>query len=761
MLRRARWLILLAIVAIAATVGSVFFIQKEVLRRNKPTVSKPLPFNSSASANLWEYEMKSGDNSKLLIRAAHFEQVKDPPVFQLDGLEMEIRKADGSSFNLIKSAKATFDQNAGTMLAPGDVEITLGLPTDPAKPHGRVMKIRTSNVTLEVRSSKASTDRHADFEFDQGSGSCVGAMYDPQIHELEMQSQVRLDWLGKGPGKPPMHIEASKLLYRESSHEVFLSAPSRLSRGEFNVVAEDSVVFLNEKTQLDRVEARKAVGTDKQKTRQVDYQAGLLFLFLTPKGEVKKIEATEHARLKSVSPTTTTKVEADRLDLEFEAAEDGSILKHAIATGKGRVESQPVPRPGVPPQGARVLTSEAIDLVMREGGKEIERVETHAPGQVEFLPGKKGDPRRTMNGDRLQFTYAENNVIRSATAINVKTRTDSVDKKGKPVVTFTQSKGLSSEFDPKTGELLLLEQWDQFEYTQGAQRATAAHATLEQPAELIRLKGQARMWDETGSTTADEIQLDQKTGAMTATGNVNSVRMPDKQQSSGGMLSASEPLNARAASMTTANRNQRIRYDGSALLWQGNNRLRASTVLIDREAKTLNAAGNVVTEMPDQVSADAPTEKQKKKGNAYTIIRAPSLTYADKDKFADYTGGTTLERPNLLVKSRQLRAWFEDVPKKGGGSETRLDKVFCDGAVDIKESTPGKEKNGSSEHAEYYPEEERFLLTGGNPMVVDAKRGTSRGAVITWYSRQDLLEVDNSGAGPAVSRVNQDKKKKK
>jgi lipopolysaccharide export system protein LptA len=87
--------------------------------------------------------------------------------------------------------------------------------------------------------------------------------------------------------------------------------------------------------------------------------------------------------------------------------------------------------------------------------------------------------------------------------------------------------------------------------------------------------------------------------------------------------------------------------------------------------------------------------------------------------------------------------------------------VFCDGAVDIKESTPGREITGGSEHAEYYPTEERFLLTGGNPVVVDSRRGTTRGAVITWYSRQDRLEVDNSGSGPAVSRVNQDKKKKK
>jgi hypothetical protein len=39
--------------------------------------------------------------------------------------------------------------------------------------------------------------------------------------------------------------------------------------------------------------------------------------------------------------------------------------------------------------------------------------------------------------------------------------------------------------------------------------------------------------------------------------------------------------------------------------------------------------------------------------------------------------------------------------------------------------------------------------------VGDAQRGTTRGAVITWYGRQDRMLVDNEGGGPAVSRVKQ------
>ena len=46
-----------------------------------------------------------------------------------------------------------------------------------------------------------------------------------------------------------------------------------------------------------------------------------------------------------------------------------------------------------------------------------------------------------------------------------------------------------------------------------------------------------------------------------------------------------------------------------------------------------------------------------------------------------------------------------------------------------------------------------MVLNGGNPVVTDSKRGTTRGAEIIWYSRQDKLTVDNTGGGPAVSRI--------
>jgi len=169
---------------------------------------------------------------------------------------------------------------------------------------------------------------------------------------------------------------------------------------------------------------------------------------------------------------------------------------------------------------------------MRPGGKELDKVVTHAPGQVEFLPSKKGDKRRQLNGGRINIDYAAGNAIEKFRAVDVTTRTESdpkdAKKDPKPVITVTKSKDLEAFFDPQTGQMTRMEQWNDFEYEEGTRRAKADRAILDSTRELITLENKARMWDETGSTSADRIVLEQQSGDMVALGNVASTRLPDR-----------------------------------------------------------------------------------------------------------------------------------------------------------------------------------------------------------------------------------------
>ena len=163
---------------------------------------------------------------------------------------------------------------------------------------------------------------------------------------------------------------------------------------------------------------------------------------------------------------------------------------------------------------------------------------------------------------------------------------------------LTQSKELLATFDPKTSELARLEQKTDFRYEEGTRRATADRATLEQAKDLITLEGSARASDPTGSAAADRLVMNQKSGDFVADGRVATTRLPDQKASSSALLSGAEVMQGRAQHMTSAENNQKLHYEGSAVVWQGANRVEADRIDIDRTRQVFEAHGKVVSSSP-------------------------------------------------------------------------------------------------------------------------------------------------------------------
>jgi lipopolysaccharide export system protein LptA len=520
------------------------------------------------------------------------------------------------------------------------------------------------------------------------------------------------------------------------------------------------------------VEARNAHGIDKLPKRQLDFSTQQSYVYFTPDSAIRQIqgrpnpsapEGPVQSRMVSSSATAWTTVTADLVDLDFNTDQSESLLHRVFANGKTRVETRAAGKPGTPSPPSRVLTSDIVEMFMRPGGEQIDNVKTHTPGQIDFLPVKPGDKKRRVNAERMYFQYAEGNMLKDFRGVNdviTRTETVSVDpatRKSKTTAATTKSVNMQADFDPKTGQMSRLEQWDNFEYQEEQKRARADRAVLDNDRQLITLRKNARAWDDTGSTTADEIVLDQNTGDTAAMGRVSSTRLRARKPAApgavAGLMDASEPLQARAERMSVTEKNQKIRYEGNALLWQGASRLQGDVVLIDQAANTLDAEGRVLSIVPDRRGAPPKAGAR----SIFSTITSDKLHYSEADSLAHYTGNAHLERPGLEVTSHEMRAFLRQEPASDGGKETKLDKLFADGDVKIVERTANRSRTGASEHAEYYLDEERVVLNGGNPVITDSQRGLSRGRLITWFARQDRLIVDNTGGGPSVTRI--DKKR--
>lgn len=762
-MRWTRPLLIIAILIILVGVGATYYSRLRDQNAGSPARPKSLADGTLAASQGWTYTHTAHGKPVVSVHADEIEETNG--TYHLKGVELHVFHKEGAQFDKVKSAQAEFDLNKGALFSGGDVEITMGVPAD-AEPSGRLMVIKSSGVTFDSKTGKAETDRPATFEFDQGSGKAVGAMYDPQIHELHMKGQVQLLWRGRDPKAKPMQVEAGNLIYREKDSKVLLGGPSKLVRDTLTLNAGPAVVSLVNGI-IQQVDTDHAQGTDDRPGRRIEYAADKLAMHMDENGEIKQIDGEQNARLTSHSDTAETTITSDRVNLDFNTANGDSVLGTALATGHSVAESKPVAKPGTEPADTRILRSDVIKTVMRPDGQEIDNVETASAGSLEFAPNRPGQPHRWMNGDRLWIKYGEKNQIQSFRSVNVATRTEkpkAPEAKQAPPPSLTWSKDLVADFDSK-GQLAKLDQTTNFRYEEGLRKAKADRAQLDQAKNLIHLTGGARVWDDTGSTDGDVIILDQKSGDFSADGNVNSTRLPDKKPdakkdgTNGGLLADDEPMHAKAKKMVSKDSNLQIRYEGNAVAWQSANRLQADVIEIDRDNSIVKAHGHVISQLfdkadssktePKDAAGGPPKPKPANTTPVFTIVKAPELIYNDEDRLAYYTGGVLLDRPGMKVKSQELKAFLRD----SDDDDSSLDHAFADGKVEIVQTALDRTRTGTSEHAEYYVDEAKVILETGAPQLVDSLKGLTKGRKLTWFSNDDRLLVDGAVGQPAQSKL--------
>jgi lipopolysaccharide export system protein LptA len=102
----------------------------------------------------------------------------------------------------------------------------------------------------------------------------------------------------------------------------------------------------------------------------------------------------------------------------------------------------------------------------------------------------------------------------------------------------------------------------------------------------------------------------------------------------------------------------------------------------------------------------------------------------------------------MKVKAREIRAFLRD-----NSDDSSLDHAFADGQVEIDQTAPGRVRTGTSEHAEYYVDEDKVILEGGSPQFVDSLRGNTHGEKLTWFSNDDRLLVNGIETKPVKSVI--------
>jgi len=759
-MRSLRWLLLVAMVLIAAAVAGIYHAQRLKQRSQRRPTPAAIPLDTKTIAPDFEWGQSANGLPAVKGFAKNMKQSADGSRLEYFDLEFRIYQKDGQHYDRVKSGYAQLTTSDHKLYSPGDAQITLDVPVAGTSPH-QLTSITTAAINFDSISGQAVTDRHVSFAFENGDGTATGATYDPSTHTLNFSHEVVMNLTGSGPNSKPMKVEADQLEWNEMTGVLHLLPWSRLTRDQTIINAGPSVVVLKDK-HIDYIDTVNAHGTDKQPERQIEYSADAVHVSYNDEHLMDKVTGLGNAKLVSHASGSQTTMTGNRVDLVLTGR---SILSSATAAGNGYLESKPVPDPRGNTPDTKILKADVLDLQMKPGGKDLDRVNTQAAGTLEFLPNQIARHRRLLKADRMVIVYGEKNEIQSfrtsfiSTPASTETYPSEEERKKKTpglATSLTSSRIIEATFDTN-GELKLMKQSEDFHYTEGDRKAQADNATLQNETNVMDLDKNARISDASGSTAADHIQMQQSTGDFDAKGHVSTTRLPESNKSESAMLDKDEPTLGTADRVVSANRNHLIHYMGNAVVWQTSNRIQADRVDIDRDKKTLVADGKVTTWFEDKpkTDADAPPRAAQPGQPAqptFTIVKAPHMVYTDEDRLANYTGGVDFWRPTLTVKSAALKAYLNP---EDSDADSRVNHAFGDGKVEIVQFVPAdsRQRVGNSEHAEYYTDEGKIVLTGGEPKLNDSKRGNTKGDKLTYYTDDNRLVIEGAPEKKAQSHL--------
>ncbi|HEX4164489.1 MAG TPA: LptA/OstA family protein [Bryobacteraceae bacterium] len=786
-MRRYSLILAVALVVISAVVGYTLKLRLDKARAQHAHPAPPMKTGLEGVASAGWHWWKNDDQTGRLItdvKAASFEGTHDPSTFELIDARLRMYDKSGSSYTFVQSERALFDEGTGVLRSEGLVHIVMNVPKDKnaedqAEANKRV-RVTTTGVVYETKTGKASTDQPASFVFTEGDGKAVGVAYDPNTKILHLKSQVALDWIGKGPATNKMHIETSDLIYKEAEGKIYMSPWSRMIRQSTRIEAHSTVVTL-ENHHLHEINGDHAVGSDVRDDRRTGYSADKMVAMFNDKGVLMEIRGDGNARVESGQTGAHTVLTGEHADLHFklETKQQGkntvqdSELSLVNADGHSVAISTPLPQPGVKLAETRILRSEHIELAMKPGGKDLQEIRTPSTAQLEFRPNRPDQAHRVVDAAHLRVIYGEGSYVDTLlawqavthtdkAAANVKVKTGPDGKPIPPSPALTWSDLMTVKFAPESNQVATIDQSGNFRYEEGARKAWAKQAYLEQSINRITLSDHARVLDDTGSATGDTIVMNQATGDMDAKGHVLSTHEPDKNQKPGtSMLDAGEPMQARADRMQTRDDNSKVFYEGNVVMWQGANRISADSIAIDRDARGLIAAGNVVSELLDNRTPGATTsdaaaatpDSAANTGPIFTNVYAPKLVYRDDTKVANYSDGVKLTRQKMTITAQDLQAFL--TPKSDKPSnESSLNHALATGKVTIHDViSPGRTRVGKGEHCEYYTKEDKVILNGGAPQMTDSFKGITKGMQLTYFSGDDHLIVDGKKAQVAFTKM--------
>ena len=726
-----------AIAAALAVLVAAGFYLRGIIKSQKPLAHLPkqIPENIARSGAGFTYSQSQGGKTLFTIRAASFQQFKNPGhpeggKAELHDVSIVVYDRNNNSSDQISGSEFLYDPQSGDMSANGEVQIDLEADASvsasagqqPAPETRNLIHVNTSGLTFNRKSGIAHTSQKIEFRFPGAKGSAVGATYNSHESVLTLSSAVRIVTTEKQNAM----ITAESATVRKDPREIVLHS-ARVEQPDRTLSADQVNILLRENSTVERVEGEGNLRAEAPGANGFKLNAaqGKLLLVGNNQPQSARISGNINFVKHGNSPANG---KAENIALGF--GPRGQIRQ---AQASGQVDLTQ----GAPGK-SQELRAAAVDLAVKNG-KQLEKAVT-SRGPAEIILSQQ-PATNTITAGQFEADFNSDNRLHSIVG-SPDARIVS-ETPGQPKRTAS-ARELTAAFRPD-GQIGSADLNGNFHYEEGQRTATADHAHYSVASETYSLAGNPRVQEGGIVLSADTLELNRKTGSAVGRGNVKTTYNDLKPQPGGGMLASSAPIHVTGSSVTASRAGTTAKYT-AARLWQGPNIVEAPSLTFNKSDRSLLAQGDQaarVTSVFLQVENNAkPTP---------VTVAADRLTYVDAERRASFSGKVEIHAADAVMNANTAQVLLRPGGGHPGSASGWLDRIVAEGDIRIQE----RDRKGQGSRLVYVAQEQKFVLTGSEghlPSIFDAEHGQISGNSLTFFTQGDRVLVGSGDSAPAGSQ---------
>jgi LPS export ABC transporter protein LptC len=788
----ARWSAAAALLLASLTAG-VYLQRNWVAYREKQKAPPPAPQNVTRSSNGLTFSKMEGNQKIFTVEASKATDYRDKDASLLEDVKITIFGKSGERHDTIHTQSCQYEKTGGNIACSGEVQLDLESKAEAerAAKNPEVMAqqkvhVETRGVLFNRASGMARTDQPVKFVFPNGNGEAVGIEYHSEEGALRLLKDVRFSLMAPGKesadknkqsaaAKEPVRVTGKSLDFERETRTMQLYGPveaeaqrARLHAGKLTLTldaafrAEKLVASAGANGKNPELESQGADGPTNLSAETITAQ-------LAPEGWLTKIEGAGNLQGSRRAGKETQGFRAEHGAMELWPKENQP--KELNLKGSVQLETQ-AEKSGE----ARMLQTTELLMEFADGqkgqGSKLKRAETLGAGNIEWADsaaqsGMSGAPASSnaawtkLQADKLEMQFGEEGKARQLVATGNVAMERSVS--GKPAQTATAQSGVA--------QLQASGGWSQMDLQgnvrlkEGDRSGQAEHATFVRSMQIATLTGRALARDTAGETQAQRITFVQSTGEIRAEGGVRSTEFPAK--GSGAQLAA-VPANLSADEMHGNSKAGRALYTGHARLWQGDSVMEADSIELLRQARVMNASGNVRAVFPQaagQSTAQTVSVQAGPKKPRLWHVTAGALTYRDTESCAHLEKNVVAQSVEQRMRAPAVDLYFTRAAKPNSDAANgsppanpaagaqQISRAVGMGGVIVEQGT----RKATADRGEYSAADGKFVMSGGNPTIFDAAEGTTTGHQLTFFLADDTIIVDSENGSRTLTKHRVDK----